>query len=128
MRTSFKTYFKERSNMAVVSNFWVTINVYKKLSSCYHMKKKTFIEASCINDIYTCERLICSCYFLRFVRRFFSGTVKKVYSILWSVWDFFAFLEKKRPNRYCLWEENLVYKFCIQISGLMCQNVKLFWK
>ena len=32
---------------------------------------------------------------------------KKACSIIpWSVRIFFVFLEKKRPNKYCLWEEN----------------------
>ena len=30
-------------------------------------------------------------------------------SILWSVWVFFAFLKKRRPKKYFLWEENLVF-------------------
>ena len=29
--------------------------------------------------------------------------------MLWSVWVFFAFLGKRRSNRYCLWEENLLF-------------------
>ena len=33
----------------------------------------------------------------------------KVYSILWSERVFFAFLEKRRPTRYWLREENLVF-------------------
>ena len=37
---------------------------------------------------------------------------------------FFAFLEKKRPNNYSLWKENLV--FHMSIFSLMCQSVNLF--
>ena len=36
---------------------------------------------------------------------FFFRQSKIVYSILWSVWVSFAFLEKARPNRYCLRKE-----------------------
>ena len=47
------------------------------MSSSYHMEQKAFIEASCINDIHTREKLFCSCYFYRLVRRFFSDRVTK---------------------------------------------------
>ena len=39
---------------------------------------------------------------------------------------FFAFLQKRRPNRYCFREEHLV--FHMQIFSLMCQSVKLLSK
>ena len=29
---------------------------------------------------------------------------KKTWSVLYSVWVFFAFIEKNLPNKYCLWE------------------------
>ena len=45
--------------------------------------------------------------------------------VLWSVWVFFAFLEKRRPNNYCLWEVNLISY--IQVFRWMCQNVNLVW-
>ena len=51
---------------------------------------------------------------------------KKACSILWSVWVFFAFLEKRRPEKYCLLEVNLVYH--IQIFSLVCKSVNLFEK
>ena len=78
------------------------------------------------------ERLSCSCYFQRFVRRFFSDRVTKFIvhilhqSILWSVQAFFKFPEKKRPNGSWLWEENLV--FHMQIFSVMCLSVNLFSK
>ena len=34
---------------------------------------------------------------------------KKVGSMIWSVWVYFASLENGRPNRYCLWEENIAF-------------------
>ena len=33
----------------------------------------------------------------------------KVYCMLWSARVFFAFLEKRRRNRYWLWEDNKVF-------------------
>ena len=33
----------------------------------------------------------------------------KVYGMFWSVQVFFAYLEKRTPNRYWLWKENLVF-------------------
>ena len=69
------------------------------MSSSYLMEQKTFAEASCINDTHTRKTILAAV---------FSDRVKKC-SILWSVWVFFAFLEKTRSNRYCLWEENLIF-------------------
>ena len=34
---------------------------------------------------------------------------RNVCFILWSVQIFFAFLEDRRTNTYCLWEEKLVF-------------------
>ena len=42
------------------------------------------IEVSFTSNIHTEENLFCSCFFQRFVSRFFSGRLKK-YSVLWSV-------------------------------------------
>ena len=41
-------------------------------------------------------------------------------SILWSV--FFTFLEERKLNKYCLWEENLVrkFKFILKSGSLKC--------
>ena len=47
-------------------------------------------------------------------------------SILWSATLLFAFLEKKKPNKYCLWEVNL--NIYMKIFRLMYQSVKLSWK
>lgn len=45
------TCFKEKKNMAVEKDLRVTINIYKKTSSSFHMEQETFIEVSCINNI-----------------------------------------------------------------------------
>ena len=36
------------------------------------------------------------------------GQSKKTWEVLWSVRVFFAFKEKRRPDKYYLWEENLI--------------------
>ena len=51
---------------------------------------------------------------------------KKTCSILWSVWDFFGFPEKRRPNKCCSGEVNLF--FYIYIVSLICEKVNLSWK
>ena len=51
---------------------------------------------------------------------------KKTWNVLWSVWVFFAFLKKRRPNKYCLWEVNLIkFNSYMQIFSLICQSVNL---
>ena len=70
------------------------------------MEWKTFIEASSIYNIHIEEKIFCSCYFWKFAIRF--GQSKRTWSVLWSVWVFFAFIEKRRRNKYCLWEVNFI--------------------
>ena len=50
---------------------------------------------------------------------------KKSCNITWSVWVFFTFLEKRRPNEYCSKEINTL--FCMETLILMC-NIFLFRK
>lgn len=52
--------------------------------------------------------------------------IKKAYSKSWSIWTLFSFLEKRIPNKYCLWEANLV--ICFLEFRLMWQSVNLFRK
>ena len=42
--------------------------------------------------------------------------INKTCSILWSIWVFFALLEKIKSYKYCLWEINLI--FYVQIFRL----------
>ena len=44
----------------------VSIEIIKIMSSSYDMEGKTFIEASCNNNMHTGEKVFCSCYFWRF--------------------------------------------------------------
>ena len=67
--------------------------------------------------IYTFGKYVFAAATLKVCETFLFRQSKKVYSILWSVRVFFAFLEKRRPNRYWLREENLVF-----------QSVNLFLK
>ena len=48
----------------------------KITSSSYYMKEKTFIEASCIYNINTGEKIFCNCCFGRFVRCLDSDRLK----------------------------------------------------
>ena len=58
-----------------------------------------------------------------FCETFLFRQSKKACSIIWSTWVFFAFLEKKRPNKYCSWKVNLVF----HIKRFSTQSVNLFW-
>ena len=100
--------------------------IEKITSSTYHMGWKTFIEASCIYNIQTEENIFCSCFFWRFGIRFDLDRVKKSWSVLWSVRVFFAFIEKRLPNKYYVSEVNLVsYMYVLSLIG---QSVNLVWK
>ena len=63
--------------------------------------------------------------FLKVCESFLLRQMDKTCSALWSLWVLFAFLEKRRPNKYCLREVNLVS--CMQIFSLICQCVNLVW-
>ena len=58
---------------------------------------------------------------LKICETFLFRQSKKACSIIWSTWVFFAFLEKRRPNKYCLWKLSLVF----HIKRLSCQSVHL---
>ena len=58
-----------------------------------------------------------------FCETFLFRQSKKACSIIWSTWVFFAFLEKRRPNKYCSWKVNLVF----HIKRFSSQSVNLFW-
>ena len=78
------------------------------MSSSCHMEQKTFIEASCNNNIHTGEKFFYSSYVWRFGSRFFLDRVKKL--VVYLVYmTFFRFPEKIRPIEYWLWEVNLFF-------------------
>ena len=95
------------------------------MSFSYHIEWKTFIEAICTSIIHTGEKTL-QLPLLKVCGSFLFRQSKKTRGILWSVWVFFAFLEVRRRNKYCLWEANLV--FYMQIFGLMWRSINLIWK
>ena len=67
------------------SNLKVTTNYYEK--KCFlviRRIKKTFIKASCTNNIHIGEKGLCCSYFSRFAGGLFSNKVKKMCTILCS--------------------------------------------
>ena len=81
--------------------------VWKIMTSSYHMEQKHSLK-QVISMMYTLEKDFFAAATFKGLWDILFKQSKKVCSILWSVWAFFAFIEKKRPNRYYLWEENLV--------------------
>ena len=76
----------------------------KITSFSYHMEQKTFIEANCINNIHTREKLLKVCESFRF------GQIKKleVYFGFGRCESSFTFIERRRPSKYCLCEATLI--------------------
>ena len=62
-------------------------------------------------------------YIKRFASRLFSDRVKKLVVYFGLYESSLGLPEKRRPNKYCLWEVNLF--FCILIVILICQSVDL---
>ena len=122
---SQNTCFKEHSSMAaVIPNFWVRINLYNVFRLSHGIK---IVLRSRLYQWYThLRKTFLKLLFLKVCKTFLFRQSKKVCSIFGSTLAFFAFLEKRKPNRYCLLEENLV--FHLQIFSLMCQSVNLSWK
>ena len=118
------TCYKELSNMVVVANLWVTIFLKNVFQSSHGIKN---IHQSKLYQWYThLGRTFLQLPLLRVWETFHFRQSTKVCSIILSTWVFFAFLGKRRRNRYCLREEKLV--FHMQIFSLMWQSVNLFWK
>ena len=65
------------------------------MSSSCHMEQKTFIEASCNNNIHTEEKVFCSSYVWRFESRFFLDRVKKL--VVYLV--YMTFLSTSREDK-----------------------------
>ena len=103
--------------------YWEFCEIFKNNLFIEHLRwllrvitwKKTLIKASCTNNIQTGANVFCSCYFWSFLSRFFFRQ-KKTWGRLWYVWAFFAFLERRRPSKYCLREVNLVFYMYVQFD------------
>ena len=98
----------QRTQHGGFTNLWVTINLYKKcrLVITWHKKHSS---KQVISMIYTFGKDFLQLLLLKVCETFPFRQSNKVYSILWSARVVFAFPEKRRPNRYWLWEENLVF-------------------
>ena len=102
-----RTFFKTLASKNVAKSRLKKSQSNDKLSRkamffSYHREWKTFIEASWRKYCLQLPLLnVCGSFLFR--------QSKKTRGILWSVWVFFAFLEVKRRNKYCLWEANLVF-------------------
>ena len=70
IRTSFKTLVSKKTTIWRMKKSHRNDKLLEKItSSSYHMEQKTFIEASCINNIHTGEKNFCTCWFWRFMNR-----------------------------------------------------------
>ena len=75
---------------------------------------------------YTLEKSVLLLQLLKVCGSFLFRQSEKSCGILWSVWAFFAFLEVRRLNKYCLREENLVV--FMNIFDLLWESADLSWK
>ena len=98
---------KERSNMAVAPSLRVTIYFCKKILFAvitWNKKDSSKQVVSMINKLG--KEFFAAATFKGSWDVYFET---KACSILWSVWVFFAFLEKRWPEKHCLLEVNLVF-------------------
>ena len=93
------------------------------------------------NDIDTPEKAFLKRVLLEVCEPFLFRQREKACIILWSVRAFFAFLEKRKPNKYCLGEVNFVFicrylawctkcKFTMKRNSLkcwLCFHLFLWW-
>lgn len=99
-------YFIKHKNMAAEKNHRVTINL-----------KKQFLTVITWNNKRSPKQVVPIIVYDSFLFR----QSKKDCSILLSVWVFVGFPDIKRPKKYCLRKENLL--FCILIVILICKRV-----
>ena len=70
------------------------------------MEQKTFIEANCIFNIHTGKKKN-QLLLLKVCESFEFGQIKK-FEVYFGLYDSsFTFIEKRRPNKYCLCEAHL---------------------
>ena len=70
---------------------------------------KTFIEASCTNNIIL-EKSAPGVAIFKGLWVVSFQTKQKTCGIIWSVWVFIPFQEvRRRLNKYCLWEASIVF-------------------
>ena len=68
------------------------------------MEEKTFIEASCVYNMHTGGNVFRSCYFWRFVSRFFWDRVKKLV-VHFSLYEFSLYFQKRDDQTNTVYEK-----------------------
>ena len=108
IRTSFKTLVSKKTTIWRLKKSHSNDKLLEKItSSSYHMEQKTFIEASCICNIHTGEKIFAAAA-LKVCEPFRFGQIKKLEVYFGLYESSFNFIEKIRPNRYCLSAVNLI--------------------
>ena len=80
----------------------------KIISFSDYMEWKTLIEANFIDNIHTVGKSFSRLLLLKVCESFLLKHSTETWSALWSAGVSFAFLAKRRPNKHCSWEVNLV--------------------
>ena len=89
------------------------------------MEQKTFIEATWIYNIHTGEKIF-HLLLLKVCESFRFGQIKKL-EVLFGLYESsFTFIEKIRPNKYCLCGVNLISY--MEVFSLMGQDMNLTQK
>ena len=116
MRTSFKILVSKNTVTWQLHQTTVMITI-----------KNNVFELLCgIKNIYWSKLYQWYIHFGKpFLQLLLLGRHSKVCSMLWFVWVFFAFLEKRRPSRYCLWKK---IKFSICRCLIWCAKVQSYFE
>ena len=77
--------FKERRNMAVAPNLWVTIHLYKNLCLLVIKWDENHPSMPVGSMRYVLGKDLFQLLLLKVFETFLSRHIKKIYSILWSV-------------------------------------------
>ena len=84
------------------------------MSSNYHMEKKTFVEASCTNNIHTWEKVFLQLVLSNVCERFLFKKSKKNCSIIWCVWVF-NFISREEKTKKILFMRS---KFSVPLEDI----------
>ena len=100
---------------------------WKVMSSSYHMEWKTFIKASCINNIILEKSALGVAIFTGLWVVSFQ-TKQKTCGIIWSVWVFNPFQEvRRRLNKYCFVRSKYSFLYVIKSNFIFKNSILKRW-
>ena len=126
MWASFKAFVSKKAKIWGVKEYQSNDKLLSKIISFSYQWNKKHSSKQVASITYTLENIFFHLLLLKLCESFPFEQSNKSWSVLWSVWVFFALIEQKQSNKYYLREVNLMSHRKIFI--LMCPSLNLVWK